>query len=82
MTKVKKDLNWPTLKRRRRDQCLILMFEVVNGLVAVTPIDLGLRESDGRTRHKYQHKFKEHAVRTQIRFSFTNHTIIEWNDLQ
>ena len=44
MTKLKKDLNWPTLERRSRDQCLILMFKVVNGLVMITPIDLGLIE--------------------------------------
>ena len=65
MTKLKKDLEWPTLERRRRDQCLILMFKVVNRLVVVTPIDLGLIESDGRTRHKHWYKFKEHAARTR-----------------
>ena len=69
-------------ERGRSDQPLILMFKVVNGLVVVTPVDLGLIESDGRTRHKHRHKFREHAARTEeMRFSFTNRTIIEWNDL-
>ncbi len=35
-----------------------------------------------RTRHKHPHIFKEHAGRIEgMRFSFTNRTIIEWNDL-
>ena len=78
-TKLKRDLNWPMLeRRRRRDQCLILMFKIGNGLVVVIPVDLGLIESDERTLHK----FKEHAARTEeMRFSFTNRTIIKWNDL-
>ena len=51
-------------------------------MLVVTPVDFGLIESDGRTWHKHWHKFKEHGARTEeMRFSFTNRTIIEGNNL-
>ena len=82
ITELGAKLKWPTLKARRHDQRLTLMYKVVHGLVAVTPDDLGIENADGHTRRTHRHKFREKRARTDdCKFSFTNHTIPEWNKL-
>ena len=82
ITEMLAKLKWPTLEARRHDQRLTLMYKVVHGLVAVTPDDLDIENADGRTRRTHRHKFREKRARTDdCKFSFTNHTIPEWNKL-
>ena len=82
VSQLARDLHWPTLEQRRKDQRLCLMYKIVHGEVAITPEHLGLKASDGRTRASRKHKFREHQARTEnLRHSFVNSTVRIWNTL-
>ena len=81
ITALRKDLKWPTLEDRRRNQRLAFMYKVCNGQVAVTPEHLGL-ERTVRTRKNHRHKFRELGWKTvEKKNSYTNRTVPEWNGL-
>ena len=81
VTALLDDLKWKTLEERRKDLRLILMYKIVNGLVAVptTPLKPAL----GRTRAN--HQFKYQTIRTNcdtVKYSYFPRTIPEWNNLK
>ena len=53
ITALRKDLKWPTLEDRRRNQRLAFMFKMCNGQVAVTLEEVGLHRVT-RTRHNHR----------------------------
>ena len=54
VTQMLKELGWPDLADRRRDQRLTLLYKVINGYAEVPTEDI-LSVTDNRTRSK--HKF-------------------------
>ena len=81
VTALLDDLKWKTLEERRKDLRLILMYKIVNGLVALptTP----LKPASGRTRAN--HQFKYQTIRTNcdtVKYSYFPRTIPEWNNLK
>ena len=49
---------------------------------SVSPEDIGLEPSDGRTRANHKHKFRTRGARTNsYKYSFASRTISEWNRL-
>ena len=59
ITLLKKDLSLQTLEERGLQQCLALLYKVINGEVAITTEDLCMTPADGRTCASHQHKFKK-----------------------
>ena len=81
VTALLENLKWKTLEERRKDLRLILMYKIVNGLVAVptTP----LKPASGCTRAN--HQFKYQTIRTNCdtsKYSYFPRTIPEWNNLK
>ena len=56
MTQMLHDLGWRDLKDRRRDLRLALLYNIVNGHVAVNPDQIGFIAADNRTgvNHRQQ----------------------------
>ena len=82
VTDILTDLGLATLEKRREDQNLLLMCEVVHRLVGVTWEELGLEKADKRTRASHCHKLRHHQLTTtEYRHSFICSTILEWNKL-
>ena len=75
-----KKLDWPVLEQRRENQRLIMMFKVVNNLVAVPSSPL--IPADSRTRANHIHKFKSISAQSApYQNSFFPRTIPKWNTL-
>ena len=82
ITKLRKDLKWPTLEQRRQDIRLTYMYKIMNNEVAISRVDLGLEKSDSRTRAKHKFKLRELPARNdELKNSFVNRTIPQWNCL-
>ena len=56
VTEMLKEPNWRTLKQRRVDARLAMLYRISNNLVAVNPGD-HLRSSTCRIRHVHHHSF-------------------------
>lgn len=79
VSQMMKNLGWSTLQDRRRDQRLILLYKVVNGLVVV-PTDNLLEPADQRTRARHNQKFKHlRTVTPAYKYAFFPKTIPDWN---
>ena len=75
------ELKWKTLEDRRKDLRLILMYKIVNGLVAVpaTPLE----PACDRTRANHQYKYRTIRTTCDIaKYSYFPRTIPEWNVLR
>ena len=82
ITKLRKDLKWPTLEQRRQDIRLTYMNKIMNNEVAISREDLGLEKNDSHTRAKHKFKLRERPARTtNLKSSFVNRTIPQWNCL-
>ena len=80
VTKMIRELGWPSLAERRRDQRLILLYKIVNDLVDVPTSEI-LSPADNRTRALHNKKFKHLPSNTPVyRQSFFGRTIPDWND--
>ena len=78
-TQLLSDLGWKTLAQRRKEQRLIMMFKIHNGLVAVPPTQL--QQTTIKTRGqsiKFRHL---HSSCEKVKNSYYHRTIPEWNDL-
>ena len=78
-TQLLSDLGWKTLAQRRKEQRLIMMFKIHNGLVAVPPTQL--QQPSVKTRGqtlKFRHL---HASCDKVKHSYYHRTIPEWNQL-
>jgi len=64
VTTMLNTLQWPSPDTRREKQCLVLMYKIVHGLVAV-PSDK-LIPTDGRTRSNHSYKFETISSSTSV----------------
>ena len=77
---LEKKLKWQSLKKRRRDSRLVLLFKGVKGAASIPTDDLIL--PIGRSRNHHSMTFQTLAARTDIsKDSFFPHTIRDWNAL-
>ena len=81
VTQMLRDLKWQPLVDRRRDQRLILLYKIVNGLVAI-PTDSMLEFNSRPSRTTHSKAIKVTTCNTEIfKNSFVPSTIINWNKL-
>ena len=83
VTKMMSDLNWRPLQLRRRDSRLILLYKIINNLVAIPPDKhLVPKNQNYHLRAKNQKQFHTKSANVDnFKFSFFVRTIKEWNDL-
>ena len=82
VTEMRKGLGLEELVCRRKKARLLMMYKILNGHVAITPEDLGIKHAYDRTRTIHTHKLREIDWDTaERRRSFVPKTIIEWNKL-
>ena len=73
-------LQWPTLETRRENHHLVLMYKIIQGLVAVPSTKL--IPADDRTRSNHQYKFRViSGSSSAYKNSFFPSTIPAWNAL-
>ena len=75
-------LNWPTLKERRDELKLIMLYKIIHGHAHVQPnLPLTYSPSNGTTRG-HNNKFMQPATRTDIyKYSFFPTAVKLWNNL-
>ena len=74
------ELQWPTLKSRRKASRLTMLFKIVNGLVKISA--QSLKAPLRRSRHHHSKTFQLVQSRTNYRkFSFFPRTVKDWNQL-
>ncbi len=82
ITRLRGELKWPTLERRRKDIRLLYMFKILNNEIALTPEQLHLDRSDQRTRARHNRKLRVKRARTEeLKNSFVYRTVPQWNQL-
>jgi hypothetical protein len=82
VTKMMKSLEWTTLQERRRHARLLMMYKIINSMVAISAEPI-LVPASSRTRVKHQQKFQHLSTNTTIyKQSFFPRTFPEWNTLQ
>ena len=77
------DLNWKPLQTRRRENRLVLLYKIVNNLVAIPPdkhLAFKTSKYNLRQNHSKQIVTKESDVNS-YKNSFFPRTIIDWNKL-
>jgi hypothetical protein len=75
------DLKWQPLADRRRDQQLILLYKIINGLVAI-PADQHIQPNPRPSRNRHTKTLLIHTCNTDIyKHSFIPHSTIDWNSL-
>ena len=78
-TKLLKELDWPTLAKRRQHQRLTMIYKIANGQIAIPPTQL-----IQPTRQLRGHSKKYQTIRTScdtVKNSFYSRTIPQWNAL-
>jgi hypothetical protein len=83
VTQMMSDLNWKSLESRRRDSRLILLFKIINNLVAIPPDKYLERKNQNynlRNPNQKQYQVKSANV-DSFKFSFFPRSIKEWNNL-
>ena len=81
VTALLEDLKWTTLQEQQKHLRLVLMYNILNGLVAMPAIQLIAASQHTRAIHK--HKFS--IIRTNCdiaKYSFYSRTIPKWNSLK
>ena len=74
-------LDWKPLHERRRENRLILMYKIVNDLIAI-PAETHITKNTGKTRSSTTNKIKVYSCKTDIfKNSFIPRTILDWNNL-
>ena len=83
VTTMMNDLNWKPLQTRRRENRLVLLYKIVNNLVAIPPdkhLAFKTSKYNLRQNHSKQIVTKESDVNS-YKNSFFPRTIIDWNKL-
>jgi len=72
---------WQPLADRRRDQRLILLHKIINGLVAI-PADQHIQPNPRSSRNRHTKTWLIHTCNTDIyKHSFIPRSTIDWNSL-
>ena len=80
MTGILRQLKWKSLKKRRKDNRLILLYKGVKGKARIPTDDLIPKTRRGRNQHSFAFQ-KPSASRNVYKSSFFPQTIRDWNDL-
>ena len=83
VTQMMHDLKWKPLESRRRESRPVLLYKIINNLVAIPPDKHLERKNQNyclRTANQKQYHVKSANV-DNFKFSFFSRTIKEWNDL-
>ena len=81
VTEMMKKLDWKPLSKHRRKQHLILVYKIVNDLIAI-PAETHITLNRGITRSSTTNNLKLNSCNSDIfKHSFIPWTIIDWNNL-
>ena len=83
VTQMMNDLNWRPLQLRRRDSRLVLLYKIINNLVAIPPdkhLSFKNQKYNLRAKNQIQIHIKSANV-DNYKFSFFPRSIKEWNNL-
>ena len=84
VTQMMSDLNWKSLQDRRRDSRLVLLYKIINELVAIPPPPDKHLVKTTRNLKTANNQKQYHTIRATVdnfRFSFFPRKIREWNNL-
>ena len=74
-------LKWKSLRTRRKEARLCMMYKIVNKKVAIDPANY-FTQPIRRSRHMYQYAFAvPSATKVSRKWSFFCNTIIDWTSL-
>ena len=80
MTGILGQLKWESLKKRRKDNRLILLYKGLKGIARIPTDDLIPKTRRGRNQHSLA--FQIPSVSKDVyQYSFFPQTIRDWNDL-
>ena len=75
-------LKWESLKKRRKDNRLILLYKGLKGKARIPTDDLIPKTRRGRDQHSFKLAFQiPSASKDVYQYSFFPQTIRDWNDL-
>ena len=80
MTDILGQLKWESLKKRRKDNRLILLYKGLKGKARIPTDDLIPKTSRGRNQHSLAFQILS-ASKDFYKYSFFPQTIRDWNDL-
>ena len=83
VTSMLNDLNWTPLHERRRENRLLMLFKILNNLVAIPPdkhIKFKNKKYNLRSNHSREIILKNSEI-DSYKFSFFPRTIVDWNGL-
>ena len=80
MTGILGQLKWESLKKRRKDNRLILLYKGLNGKARIPTNDLIPKTRRGRNQHSLAFQIPS-ASKDVYKYSFFPQTIRDWNDL-
>ena len=80
MTGILGQLKWESLKKRRKDNRLILLYKGLKGKSRIPTDDLIPKTRRGRNQHSLAFQIPS-ASKDVYKYSFFRQTIRDWNDL-
>ena len=80
MTGILGQLKWESLKKRRKDNRLILLYKGLKGIARIPTDDLIPKTRCGRNQHSLAFQIPS-ASKDVYKYSFFPQTIRDWNDL-
>jgi hypothetical protein len=81
MTAILQQLQWQTLEERRQHQRLVMLFKIVNNLVAIRAASY-LNAPGRTTRNAHEGSFMQYSCRKNtFKYSFFPRTVVDWNHL-
>ena len=80
MTGILGQLKWESLKKRRKDNRLILLYKGLKGKARIPTDDLILKTRRGRNQHSLAFQIPS-ASKDVYKYNFFPQTIRDWNDL-
>ena len=80
MTGILGQLKWESLKKRRKDNRLILLYKGLKGKARIPTDDLIPKARRGRNQHSLAFQIPS-ASKDVYKYSFFPRTIRDWNDL-
>ena len=81
MTGILGQLKWESLKKRRKDNRLILLYKGLKGNARIPTDDLITKTRRGRNQHSLAFQIPFKASKDAYMYSFFPQTIRDWNDL-
>jgi hypothetical protein len=82
VSSILSELKWPTLQERRNSMCLIIMFKINSGDIAIPIPNYVQRQTVTTTRQYHPLKFRQMKTSTNVyKYSFFPSTISQWNSL-